>query len=97
LYNVKETAVKTRGSQRDIIYLTNSALAYEPKCGVGRVAVCGVSADEYSCAQINFGDLTLYFIYGCNCLCLQDFSGRIFEDDNNFFTAFALCHLFGRF
>jgi hypothetical protein len=39
-------------------WLTNSALVYEPKRGVGG---CGVSANEYSCAhgaQINFGDLT---------------------------------------
>ncbi len=41
-------------------WLTNSALVYKPKCGVGG---CGLSANEYSCAhgaQINFGDLTPY-------------------------------------
>jgi hypothetical protein len=40
-----------------------SDLVYEHKCGVG---VCGVSANEYSCAhgaQINFGDLTPYLTY----------------------------------
>jgi hypothetical protein len=38
-------------------WLTNSALLYEHKCG-GRAGVCGVSANEYSCAhgvQINLG------------------------------------------
>jgi hypothetical protein len=28
---------------------------------------------------------------------MQDFSGRIFDDDNTFFTVFALCHLFGKY
>jgi hypothetical protein len=35
--------------------------------GGGWVAVCGVSANEYSCAhgaQINFGDPTPYLTYG---------------------------------
>ncbi len=44
-------------------WLTNSALVYEPKCGGW---ICGVSANEYSCAhgaQINFGDLTPYLTY----------------------------------
>jgi hypothetical protein len=47
-----------------LIWLTNSALEYEPKFE-GR----GVSAKEYSCAhgaQINFGDLTPYLTYGRN-------------------------------
>ncbi len=47
-------------------WLTNSALAYEPKCG-GEGGSCGVMT-EYSCthagAQINFGDLTPYLTYG---------------------------------
>jgi hypothetical protein len=48
-------------------WLTNSALVYEPKFG-GMGEGCGVSANEYSCAneaQINFGDLTPYLTYGC--------------------------------
>jgi hypothetical protein len=51
-------------------WLTNSALVYELKCGE-RGWSCGVSANEYSCAQeaqINFGDLTLHLTY--------DFWGR---------------------
>jgi hypothetical protein len=45
-------------------WLTNSALVYEPKCGGGGGGGdCGISANEYSCAQINFGDLTPYLIY----------------------------------
>ncbi len=34
--------------RRRLSWLTNSALVYEPKCGV----VCRVSANEYSCAQL---------------------------------------------
>ena len=34
---------------------------------------------------------SLFFIFNS----VQDFSGRIFDDDNTFFTVFALCHLFG--
>jgi hypothetical protein len=48
-----------------LFWLTNSALAYEPKCG-DRGGL-RVSADEDSCvhgAQINFGDLTPYLTYG---------------------------------
>jgi hypothetical protein len=43
---------------------------------------CGVSANEYSCAhgaQINFGDLTPYLIYGIrrySKLLLKDGGGR---------------------
>ncbi len=43
-------------------WLTNSALLYEPKCGGG-----GGSANEDSCAhgaEINFGELSPYLIYG---------------------------------
>jgi hypothetical protein len=47
-------------------WLTNSTLVYEPKCG-GKGVNCGASANEYSCAQgaqLNFGDMTAYLIYG---------------------------------
>ncbi len=43
-------SVGTRGLRRDLVYLsllTNSALVY--KCGGG--GACGVSANEYSCAN----------------------------------------------
>ncbi len=43
--------------------MTNSALVYEPKCGV--------SSNDYLCAhgtQINFGDLTSYSTYGIDKL-----------------------------
>jgi hypothetical protein len=46
-------------------WLTNGALAYEPKCG-GRGGYSGFSANAYSIAQrvqINFGDLTPYVTY----------------------------------
>ncbi len=44
--------------------LTNSALVYESKCGGGKGGGdCGVSANEYTGAQINFGDLPLYLTY----------------------------------
>jgi hypothetical protein len=39
-------------------WLTNSALA-----NAGGGEGCGASANEYSCAQINFGDLTPYLTY----------------------------------
>jgi len=65
LHNAKGTVVKNqRVTKRyGLSWLTNSAFVYEPKCGVGRVAVCGVSANEYSCAQINLGDLTPNLTY----------------------------------
>ncbi len=48
-------------------WLTKSAFLYEPKCGEKGSGGYGVSATEYSCAhgaQINFGNLTPYLIYG---------------------------------
>jgi hypothetical protein len=44
-------------------WLTNSALVYEPNAG-GWGRVCGISANEHSCAhgaQINFGNITPLF------------------------------------
>ncbi len=46
-------------------WLTNSAVAFEPKCG-GREGGLRVSANEYNCAhgaQIYFGYLTPYLTY----------------------------------
>jgi len=41
-----------RGLQRDLSWLTNSALIYESNGGgIGGFAACGVSANEYSCAH----------------------------------------------
>ncbi len=51
-----------------LFWLTNSALAYKPKCR-GRGG-CGVSDNKYSCAhgaQINFGDLIPYLTYDPLC------------------------------
>ncbi len=48
-------------------YLTNSTRVYEPKCGGWGLPGFRVSANEYSCAhkaQIHFGDLTPYLIFG---------------------------------
>jgi hypothetical protein len=39
-----------QGSEMSSIWLTNSALVYEPKCLGGGVGY-GVSANEYSCAH----------------------------------------------
>ncbi len=39
------------GLQRDVVYLTNSALVYESKCGGMGVGGCGVSANEYIYTQ----------------------------------------------
>ncbi len=50
-------------------WLTNSTLLYGPRWGGIGLGSCGVSAIEYRCthgAQINFGDLTPYVIYGPN-------------------------------
>jgi hypothetical protein len=63
------TRVKTMGSPRDVVYLGwQIAPSYtSPKAG----GDCGVSANEYSCAngaQTNFGDLTPYLTYGKNVL-----------------------------
>jgi hypothetical protein len=55
-------------TKRCLHWLTNSALAFEPKFGGGGgEGVCRISANEFSCAhgaQINFGDLTPNLTYG---------------------------------
>jgi hypothetical protein len=60
---------------RLISWLTNSTLVFEPKCrGMGGGRGCGFSANEYSCAhgaQINFGFLTPYIIYGFTAAVIQ--------------------------
>jgi hypothetical protein len=42
-----------------LYWLTNSVLVYEPKWGGGGGGVAGISANDYTGAQINFEDLTL--------------------------------------
>ncbi len=68
--SIDTVPVPTRGSRLTkrcrLSWLTNSPLVnmWAQMLGGGG---CGVSASEYSCtrgAQINFGDLTLYLIYG---------------------------------
>ncbi len=60
--------VLIRVSQKDVVYLiwpiTPAHMSPKAEGGGG---CCEVSVNEYSCAheaQINFGDLTLYLIYG---------------------------------
>jgi hypothetical protein len=57
---------KNQGLQRDIVYLSWPTAAQRPRIwaqmqGEGS---CGVSAQLYTGAQINFGDLTPYLTYG---------------------------------
>ncbi len=59
-----------------------------PFAGVGWVAVCGVSANEYSCAlgtHINFGDLAPYLLFNlcwggivesCGVICMTKCCGN---------------------
>jgi hypothetical protein len=52
------------------IWLTNSALVYEPRCG-GRGGVAGsqpMNTAVYTGAQINFGELTPYLTNGTDTL-----------------------------
>jgi hypothetical protein len=61
-------------------WLTNSALVYEPMQLCGNVeGLCGVSANEYSCAhgaQINFGDKIPYLTDDTVCCYMYFLLGR---------------------
>jgi hypothetical protein len=62
---IQRTFLPPKGITKRCRLLTNSVLVYEPKCRGGG-GVCGVSANEYSCAhgaQKKFGDLTPYLTY----------------------------------
>jgi hypothetical protein len=59
IWPVNEASMQRVTKRCRLSWLTNSAL-YEPKCGGWD---WGVSANEYSCAQIFFGDLTPYLTY----------------------------------
>jgi hypothetical protein len=50
--------------RRRLSLLTNSAMHIRVQMWGG----CGVSANEYSCAHLNFGDLPPYLTYGIKCL-----------------------------
>jgi hypothetical protein len=60
IWPVNEASMQGVTKRCHLSWLTNSALVYEPKCGGWN---WGVSANEYSVAQIYFGDLTPYLIY----------------------------------
>ncbi len=75
-------------------WLTNRALGYEPKCGGGGVLLLCQWVKLYTGAQINFGELTLYFTFAGNIFCHSTNSSMHILFVYTIFLCWGLCVLY---